>query len=190
MAWLTPKKSQLAAMAGYSDNAPRLGEALAFAEEVIARRTGAVWGSTTTFYQRVRLNAKSWLLPLPVDVAEVESVVPEQAATLTPTPHGLALVDSVGQDVLWLPGGYVIHGTRGFTEIPKAVLKAASLLINYYMGLSDSERSRYENFSSGDFSGALRRAAPVPEAEQLLKPYCQDVGVSLASPLFTMAQPG
>jgi hypothetical protein len=181
MAWLTPDKNQILEMAGYPSSATRGNEALLFAEQVINRRTGVSWGSVVTFYLRVRLNAKSWLLPLPLDVVTVASVEPEQAnTTLTITPHGLALVDSKGQDVLWLPGGYVIEGTRGIATIPEDVIKAASLLVNYYLGLSDSERSRYDNFSSGDFAGAIRRAAPVPEAEQLLSSYCQDVGVSLA----------
>ena len=178
--WLTPIKTRVFALAGYPESHTLAAQAIAFAEQVIERRTGLRWGSTGSFYSRVRLDAKSFNLPLPKDILTVASVSNTPSGhTTTVDFDGLGLLDASGFIAIWPEGGYVIEGTRGIADVPETVVKAASLLVNYYLGLSDSERSRYSNFAIGDFSGGMRfTELPGPEAEQLLRPWCNDGGVS------------
>lgn len=170
--------ARVLSLAGYPVSVARGAEALAYAETLITHRTGARWGTSGAATLSVRLGARSHLLPLPRDVTAATITSPSSyvGRALIITPHGLELADGGRFDA----GLYLLSVTRGYSVVPEDVVKAASLLAAHYLQLSDPDRSRYENLSFGDFAGAMRLTAlPVPEAEQLLRPYCRDVAVSL-----------
>jgi len=176
MSWLDP--TRVLPLAGYDPTHPLAAHALAYARTLIAARTSAVWGASQAATLRVRLESNSFLLPVPRDISAATITSPASYAgqAVTITRHGLELADGGRFDA----GLYLLSVTRGYSVVPEDVVKAASLLAAHYLQLSDPDRSRYENLSFGDFAGAMRLTAlPVPEAEQLLRPYCRDVAVSL-----------
>lgn len=174
--WLTPDR--VLPLAGYAANVANGAAALGYAEALIERYTGARWGSVGQATLRIRLDAATYLLPVPQDVIEAAITAPTSYAGrgLLPTRHGLVLADGSR----FTPGLYTLTVSRGYVTIPEDLVKAASLLAAHYLQLSDPERSRYANLSLGDFSGDMRLFdLPVPEAEQLLRPYAPAVAVSL-----------
>ncbi|WP_156113871.1 hypothetical protein [Meiothermus ruber] len=85
-----------------------------------------------------------------------------------------------GALVHWQPGHYAVELVRGRTQIPFAVLKAASLLANAYLNLSDAQRSQFEQASRGDISYRMRFSQLIaPEAETWLGVYRNAVGGAL-----------
>lgn len=155
--------------------------AVLFAEQVIEARTRLTWGSTTTETLTVRLNARSYLLRLPRDVTAIVSVAPAIAGNelYELGRHGLELFDAAYDQLPWQAGTYRLEVERGIVEIPAAVNRSAALLAGHYLSLADSERSRFDHVSLGDFSGTERRDAfPVPAAEQLLRPWLSNVAVA------------
>jgi len=186
MDWLEPAK--VLPLAGYIVPDPledtREAEALAYAERLIESFTGSSWGAVVPFTERHHLTAKSWFLPLPLDIVITEpiTVAPSPAAGYTLEVGGRAGLYRVanGQQVPWDAGSYTITGSRGLEAIPADVNKAASLLAAHYLSLSDPERSRYEMAALGDFSGSMRlHELIVPEAAILLRRYRREVHVSL-----------
>lgn len=184
MGFLAPDK--VLPLAGYAVPNPvtdtREGAALAYAEGLIEGRTGLVWGSSGSDTLRVRLNARSYYLPLPQDVSAVVSIQPALmgSETFELDRYGLLRLDSDGVSLPWEEGYYRLELTRGITTIPPQVNRAAALLVADYMSVADADRSKYDNLSLGDFSGTQRAwGFPVPEADQLLGPWCDDVAVSL-----------
>lgn len=170
--------------AGYTAGTPLTAEqeaAVAFAEQAIEARTGLVWGTTAAETLSVRLSARSYFLHLPKDTRTVEDVIPAIGASelFELDGHRLQLFDSTYDQLAWAAGTYRVEITRGITDIPQPVIRAAALLAAYHLGLADPERSRYDHLSLGDFSGSQRRDAfPVPEAEQLLRPWITTVAVA------------
>jgi len=152
--------------------------AVAFAEATIRAYTRATWLASgdpaEAFELRVRLDARAYALRLPHDVVAVSAVAPtpESRFALFLAGGRLELFDAALVQVgAWEEGVYLVTGTRGFTADDR-VEKAASLLVAYYLRLSDPERSAYAQFSEGDFSGAWKLARlSVPEAETLLRPF-------------------
>lgn len=180
MGWLSPYVDRIFPMAGY----PNTGslEALAFAEGLIEGYTRRIWGQSVLFTHKIRLAAKSLVLPLLPDVTAATALtgpVSTAGYTLEVTPYGL-VAESGGEPVIFEPGVWTLEGQRGSTIIPEPLIRAAALLINYYLGLADSERSRYQHIGIGDFSGGMRFSQlPVPEVEVLLNSYATRVEVSL-----------
>ncbi|PZA08638.1 hypothetical protein [Meiothermus sp. Pnk-1] len=184
MGWLAPYADDLLRMAGYPSPHPLAGDALTYAEQAIEGYTRRVWGSSQPFIQRVYLSAKSYVLPLPPDVTSVATINGEPAPagiTWTLTALGLEATDAEGRLVAWAPGVWTVAGQRGSAAIPQGVLKAASLLINAYLGLSDAQRSQMATASRGDLSYSMRYAQlSVPEAETYLAPYVNRIAGGLA----------
>lgn len=184
MSWLAAARARTFALAGFKPDHAQHLEAEAFAEALIERYTGRVFGASQAFAERVNLISKSYYLPLPVDTSTVTTVA--QAGVTLPslafqiTSIGLAAYSTNDVPHLWQPGVYTITGQRGSTTVPEPIIKAASLLIGYYLRLSDPERSRFQGYNRGDFAGTLRFSElPVPEAEILLRPYASTVEVGL-----------
>lgn len=158
--------------------------AVRFAEGIIRSYTGAEWLPKPTppaelepveATIRVRLDARSYALPLPRDVRTVEDIRPapdERFSPFLPRSRRLELVDEGSAELgAWERGSYFVDVTRGF-EAGDDVEKAASLLAAYYLQLSDPERSSYASFAQGDMSGEWRgKSLPVPEAAVLLRRY-------------------
>ena len=144
---------------------------------MIASNTSAVWGLVQDFTLPVQLSANAFVLDLPIDTRTIVEVTPlDQGDRVHVSPGGLALLNPSGGPKVWRRGFYTVKGTRGYGEgeIPADVVKAASLLVAYYLGMSDPDRSRYSGLTVGDFSGTMHRNAfPVPEAAQLLRKYRQ-----------------
>jgi len=182
MAWLTSYRDMLLRQAGFPTSAPLAEAAIEYAEQTIERYTGRVWTALTPFEANVRLSARSYILPLPPGVTSVSAIngQPAQPGTSWRI-NALGLeVDSASQAVVWQPGFYLIAGMRGSTDVSQSVLKAAALLVGYYLRLSDPERSRFQNYSRGDFTGEMRMSQlPVPEAEVLLSPLVSKVRVGV-----------
>lgn len=182
MAWLNA--TAVLKQAGYTAGTPLTAEqeaAVAFAEQVIEKRTGLVWGTTAAETLTIRLSARSYFLRLPRDTRTVEDVSPAIGATelYELDRHNLQLFDSSYDQLAWPAGTYRVEVTRGITEVPEAVTRAAALLAAHHLGLADPERSRYDGASLGDFAGTERRDAfPVPAAEQLLRPWITSVAVA------------
>jgi hypothetical protein len=180
MPWLEAYADRILPMAGY----PNVGslEALVFAESIIEAYTRRVWGQVVPYTAKIRLAAKSLVLPLPSDAVSAASLigpVDTSGYTLEVSPYGL-LAEAGGKPVIFGPGLWVIQGNRGSITVPEPLIRAAALLANYYLGLADSERSRYQQISIGDFSGGMRFfQLPVPEAETLLNTYVGRVEVSV-----------
>lgn len=182
MGWLESYLPEIARASGFAETHAQMDSALAYAEQTIQAYTGQPWGASTAFTRTVYLEANSYVLPLPAGVSAISTINSEPApsgATWQITSIGLvALRDGVRQ--LWRPGVYVITGTQGSSAIPQAIIKAASLLVGYYLRLSDPERSRYANYMRGDFTGTMRLySLPVPEVETLLMPYAKRVQVDV-----------
>jgi len=186
-AWLTA--ADVLPLAGRAADAVNGDRALDYAEALITAVTDVNWGAEVAFTERIRLPAKTFRLPLPID-----QVGDETTLTLTPTlasyygdsysieisDGGLALLDGDEQEQPWDAITWKVEGQRGITAIPEDVNKAASLLAEHFLGLSDPERSRYVGASLGDFAGTMRlHALPVPEAAQLLRRYRREVRASL-----------
>ena len=186
-AWLTA--ANVLPLAGYAANITNGDRALDYAEALITAVTDVSWGAEVAFSERVRLSAKTYELPLPID-----QVGDETTLTITPTIEsyygsgyaieisdgGLALLDGDEQEQPWDAITWKIQGQRGITTIPENANKAASLLAAHFLGLSDPERSRYVGASLGDFAGTMRLTElPVPEAAQLLRRYRREVRASL-----------
>lgn len=176
-------------LAGYAADVTNGDRALDYAEALIEAVTDANWGGNVAFTNRIRLPARTFRLPLPVDQTGDETTL-----TLTPTiaayygssysieitDGSLALLDGDEQEQPWDAITWKVEGQRGITAIPEAVNKAASLLAAHFLGLSDPERSRYVGASLGDFAGTMRLAElPVPEAGQLLRRYRREIRASL-----------
>lgn len=187
MSWLDPHV--VLPLAGYTppaDPTPlpaKLAAAVAFAEQVIEERTHLKWGSSSIETLIVRLSAASYLLRLPRDVTELVSVSPAVAGNQLAQlgRFGLELFDGVYDQVAWREGTYQVEVKRGIVEVPAAVNRAAAYLAQHYLSLADSERSRFDSVSLGDFAGSERRDAfPVPAAEQLLRPWLSDVSVAVS----------
>jgi hypothetical protein len=182
--WLDPHRDALLRMAGYPATHPLAAAALEYAEQAIDGHTGRIWGSSQPFTHRVHLAGRAYALPLPPDatsVATVNDLPPATGIVWTITPLGLEATDAEGKPVAWGPGVWVIAGQRGSITIPQGVLKAASLLINAYLALSDAQRSQFANASRGDLSYSMRYAQlPAPEAETYLAPYAQHIRGGLA----------
>ena len=185
-AWLTA--SDVLPLAGYAANVANGDRALDYAEALITAVTDVSWGAEVACSERVRLSAKTYELPLPID-----QVGDETTLTITPTiesyygsgyaieigPGGLGLL-SGDNSIPWDAVTWTIQGQRGIATIPEPINKAASLLAAHFLGLSDPERSRYTGASLGDFAGTMRlHALPVPEAAQLLRRYRREVRASL-----------
>lgn len=172
-------------MAGHTPEEPlsnAQAAALAFAEQVIETRTRLTWGASASETLTVRLHAKSFYLRLPRDVTAVEDVTPAIGASelFELSKFGLERFDSTYDQLPWDAGTYRVEVVRGITDIPYSVNRAAALLAGHYLTLADSERSRFDHVSLGDFSGTERRDAfPVPAAEQLLRPWIRSVQVTL-----------
>lgn len=186
-AWLTA--SDVLPLAGYAANVANADRALDYAEALIEAVTDANWGGDVAFTSRIRLPARTFRLPLPIDQTGNEGTL-----TLTPSlasyygtsysieisDGGLALLDGDEQEQPWDAITWKIEVQRGITTIPEDVNKAASLLAAHFLGLSDPERSRYTGASLGDFAGTMRlHSLPVPEAAQLLRRYRREVRASL-----------
>jgi len=180
MAWLEAYADRIFPMAGYP-NMSSLA-ALMFAEGLIEAYTRRIWGQAVPYTAKIRLAAKSLVLPLPSDALSATSLsgpVDTSGYTLEVSLYGL-LAEAGGKPVIFVPGLWTIQGNRGSTTVPKPLIRAAALLVNYYLGLADSERSRYQQVSIGDFSGGMRFSQlPVPEAETLLNTYVGRVEASL-----------
>lgn len=182
MAWLDA--TAVLKQAGYTPASPLSAEqeaAVAFAEQVIETRTGLSWGAVIAETLTVRLTARSYFLRLPRDTRTVEDVSPAIAANqLWELGRvGLQLFDSSYDQLAWAAGTYRVEVTRGITDVPPAVTRAAALLAGHHLTLADPERSRYDHVSLGDFAGTERRDAfPVPAAEQLLRPWITSVQVA------------
>lgn len=180
MNWLEP--TRVLPLAGYPAEAPEAGSpeeaAVAFAEQQIEAATGAVWGAATDFTERFTLTAKKLYLETPPDTRTVRSVEPLPSGhKVSLAELGLALLED-GFETPWPVGRYIVRGSRGYTHVPEDVVKAASLLVGYYLDLSDPDRSRYTGLSSGDFAGSMRLSeVPVPEARALLNKYRRRVRV-------------
>ena len=185
--WLTA--ADVLPLAGYAAGVTNGDRALDYAEALIEAVTDINWGGEVAFTSRIRLPAKTFRLPLPVDQTGDETTL-----TLTPTiasyygssysieisDGGLALLDGDEQEQPWDAITWKVAGQRGITTIPENVNKAASLLAAHFLGLSDPERSRYVGASLGDFAGTMRLTElPVPEAAQLLRRYRREVRASL-----------
>lgn len=185
--WLTA--ADVLPLAGYTANVANGDRALDYAEALIEAVTDVNWGGEVAFTSRIRLPARTFRLPLPIDQTGDETTL-----TLTPTiasyygtsysieisDGGLALLDGDEQEQPWDAITWKIAGQRGITTIPEDVQKAASLLAAHFLSLSDPERSRYAGASLGDFAGTMRlHALPVPEAAQLLRRYRREVQASL-----------
>lgn len=183
MGWLASYADGLLRMAGYLSPHPLAGDALTYAEQAIESYTGRVWGSSQPFTQRVFTTAKSYALPLPPDATSVATVNGSPAptgVTWSITALGLEATDAEGRPVAWAPGVWTVAGQRGSAAIPQGVLKAASLLINAYLSLSDAQRSQMANASRGDLSYSMRYAQlSVPEAETYLAPYANRIAGGL-----------
>jgi len=180
VSWLEVYADRIFPMAGYPNVAS--SEVLAFAESCIESHTRRVWGQSVAYTHRIRLTAKSLVLPLPSDATSVTGLsgpVSTTGYTLEVTPYGL-VAESGDKPVIFEAGLWVLEVQRGSIIIPKPVIRAAALLVNYYLGLADSERSRYQQISIGDFSGGMRFSQlPVPEVEILLNPYTIRVEAAL-----------
>ena len=177
MSWLEPPK--VLALAGYPAEEPapesKEADAVRFASEMIQGYTRVSWGLVLDFTLPVHLSANAMHLDIPKDTRTILGVTPlSQSDRVLVSPVGLERVSGAGVPKVWPKGSYAITGTRGYAEgeIPADVVKAASLLVAYYLGMSDPDRSRFEGLTVGDFSGTMhRRAFPVPEAEGLLRRY-------------------
>ena len=181
--WLSAEATL--SLAGYSSTVLHGTEALQCAEGLIEQYTGGIWGEVRTVGIRTRLDARAWTLPLPADVdrSVPAGIMPALAAgvTLAFADDGLEQRDALGMPVVWDAGQYIVQVSRGFEVIPQDVVKAASLLAAWYLGLSDPDRSRYSSISMGDFSGVIRLAElPVPEAQAILARYRTRVRVGVA----------
>lgn len=185
MGWLVA--ADVLPQAGHTPAAPpaqlsaQHAAALAFAEQQIEARTGLLWGATATRTITVRLSAASYLLRLPKDTVSVDDVSPAIGSSelWELAKHGLERFDASYDQLPWPPGTYRLEVTHGITVIPAAVNRAAALLAGHWLALADSERSRYDEFSLGDFAGSERRDAfPVPAAEVLLRPWIHSVAVA------------
>ena len=180
MNWLGPQ--EVLRLAGYPAETPEAGSekarAISFAEQQIEAATDAVWGASVDFTKRFTLQAKQMHLETPLDARSIREVAPLPSGhNVALTEGGLALTFG-GFATPWQPGQYLVRGTRGYTVIPDAVTKAASLLAAYYLELSDPDRSRYSGLSVGDFGGTMRLSdLPVPEAAALLRRYKRRVRV-------------
>lgn len=183
MTWLSPET--VLPMAGYpvADPLPeRQAAAVTYAEQVIEQRTGLVWGDSRVDTLTVRLSAASYLLRVPRDATSVKVLSPaiSHAQMTQLARHGLELFDSAWDQLPWRQGTYRLEVTRGIAVIPEPVNRAAALLVGHHLSYADHSRSQFDGLTLGDFSGARRRDAfPVPEAEQLLRPWLSNVGVSL-----------
>lgn len=184
MPWLDPHRDTLLKMAAYPTTHELASAAIAHAEQTIERYTNRVWGSIQPFTSRVFMGAKSYALSLPSDTVLVQTVNGNPVAsniTWHITSLGLEAVNDNGQRVAWGPGVWTIVGQRGTADIPLAVIKAASLLVNAYVGLSDAQRSQMAQANRGDMSYAMRYSQlPVPEAEIYLASYVNRVAVEVA----------
>ena len=177
MGFLSQHASAILENAGYPANHPARDNALACAEELITRHTNIVFGSSASATVTVRLSVASMILPLPVDVTAVASVMFEGqtleavygvGTTTEQDRFGLRLVRE-NADQVWRAGRYVLNVTRGIATVPQDVVKAASLIVAWFLGLSDPDRSRYTNLAIGDMAGDMRlMELPVPEAQSLL----------------------
>jgi hypothetical protein len=182
--WLSAEATL--SLAGYSSTVLHGTEALQCAEGLIEDYTGCFWGEVRTLQPvRVRLDAAYWTLPMPRDVMldTAPGIYPvlEAGMTLRLSPNNLEQYDPNGLPVVWKAGQYIVQVSRGFAVIPQDVVKAASLLAAWYLGLSDPDRSRYSSLSMGDFSGVIRLAElPVPEAQAILARYRTRVRVGVA----------
>jgi hypothetical protein len=181
MPWLSDaQKRTISELCGVPQTHPLFGDGVACAESLIPAFTGVAFGSSAATTLRVTAQAKTMQLELPRDVSAVTAVT-FQGKSLeavfgtgytTALENGLMLIDADDQPAAWLPGAYRITCTQGFADVPGDVLKAASLVLAWFVALSDPERSRYTNFSLGDFSADMRLLDfPVPEARQLLDWY-------------------
>jgi len=174
MGWLAAHSEQLLQQAGFRLDMPLADEALAYAEQIIERYTQQPWGRTEAFTATVRVPHRTYALPLPAGTTTVSTINGYSKPTGTQwIVSGLGL-ERLVQNVFeaWEPGTYIIAGQCGSVAIPQDVLKAASLLVNHFLRLSDADRSQFENYARGDFSGTMRHAqVPVPEAQALLQPY-------------------
>jgi hypothetical protein len=181
MTWLA--QNRVLPLAGYPNGFSGNGDAIACAENLITHYTGCTFGSAGVSSIRVRLSAKSFTLELPKDAAStpVPTVTPAPTVGVITVGDGvLELLDANGQNLTWNPGTYTITLTRGFVTVPDDVIKAGSLLVAWFKGLSDPERSRYINTAQGDFSGTMRLTElPVPEAQAILNRYRTRVKASL-----------
>lgn len=184
--WLEAQRNQVCTLAGISPTDASVSAALRCAEGLIERFTKARFSPATELLRRVLLSPLL-ILPLPSDVQSyaVDSyngVAMSAAYPSTATyrsAYGIELETGAGVPVVWQAGRYYITVTRGYSIIPIDVVKAASLLLAWYVGLSDPERSRYSSLSMGDFNGTLRLSDfPVPEARQLLLYYRESVAVT------------
>jgi hypothetical protein len=181
--WLTAHRAVIAKMAGL-DTTADYAAALECAELLIERFTKCKF-VVSTDELRINLGSRTLYIVLPRDVMSVTNITKSgQALEAGQTPHlglyGLELYNSLDEAIPWTSGSYLITVQRGFSSVPSDILKAASLLLAWYVGLSDPERSRYAGLNLGDFTGDMRLSDfPVPEARVLLQPYRNMVQVSL-----------
>lgn len=180
--WLNPHRAQVLQMAGYPATHVLAEPALRYAETAIEAYTGCVWGSTRTETIIIRLTSLAMTLLLPPDTQSVNTINGYPMPTGTNwvlTKDGLYRLEG-GALVHWQPGHYAVELVRGRTQIPFAVLKAASLLANAYLNLSDAQRSQFEQASRGDISYRMRFSQLIaPEAETWLGVYRNAVGGAL-----------
>lgn len=193
MGYLSTYADSIGSLAGF----PADKESLAYAEELISAYTGCLFGVVPTpFTSNIRLEAASYQLPLPIDVQSVNTAtgVGQDAitqATIVMPAAGVTLGLRLSRNLLYaedadgLPyrfgaGLWTVVGTRGYPNVPGAIIKAASLLVAAYLEPSDPDRSRFANLNLGDFGGTMRLSElPVPEAMQMLNAYRNRVQVSL-----------
>ncbi|NJK43224.1 MAG: hypothetical protein HC933_02220 [Pleurocapsa sp. SU_196_0] len=180
----------ISALTGVSTTHPQFADAIGTAENLIETHTGCTFGSSAAVVAHVSLGGASLGLFLPrADITAVSSVtrgtqtleaIYGTGVTFTRNRDSLELLDAQGQPIAWHVGRYTLNVTQGFATVPGVVSKAASLLVAWFLDLSDADRSRFDNLSIGDFAGTMRRDAfPVPEAEMLLAPFCTRGAVAL-----------
>ncbi|MBF6596084.1 MAG: hypothetical protein IVW51_16795 [Thermaceae bacterium] len=193
MGYLSAYADSIGSLSGFPANQ----ESLAYAEELINAYTGCLFGAAPiTFTSKIRLEAASYQLPLPIDVQSVSTAtgvgqdVITHVATVMPAAgvvlslrlnrNLLQAEDSGGLPYRFGSGLWTVAGTRGYPNVPGAVIKAASLLVAAYLEPSDPDRSRFANLNLGDFGGTMRLSElPVPEAMQMLNAYRNRVQVSV-----------
>ncbi len=188
MSYLEPHATHILTAAGFPTNHARAAQALACAQTLIDAFTRVTFGASLTNQTLiVPLSAGTTNIPVPPDVTAVQSVsvngqpletVYGVNASIELGRFGVGLVVN-GEDRAWQPGRYTLIVTRGVQTVPQDVVKAASLLVAWFLALSDPDQSRYANLVMGDFSGSMRFTdLPVPEAQSLLTRWRSRVAVT------------